>query len=220
MSTYLLGWAIHDFERINSTVKEFGMWVRGNSTYFKNSPILNEGLKVYSELEKWMPLKNPVKKFDHFAVPDFYFSAMENWGFITFRESVGRINFNEISFNNLYNNLVTIGHEYTHTWFGNLVTPEFWSYAWLKEGFSTYFSYQVLSHLYKEWNIMDLFIVDNLQTSLLSDSYDHNRTMNGHNVDDPKSTINAMDFVTYKKGYTFLLKFLFIIKYNFYLHYL
>lgn len=68
--------------------------------------------------------------------------AMENFGMITYRET-GML-YDEQHMSTIANKQSirnVICHEITHQWFGNLVSPDWWSYLWLSEGFARYFQY-------------------------------------------------------------------------------
>lgn len=80
------------------------------------------------------------------------------------------------------------------------MTPSYWDVAWLKEGFATYFAYVALEAVHEDWPMEELFPIAELQGSLLKDAGEHNRTMNGRAVGDPRFVRDVMDFVTYSKG--------------------
>lgn len=53
---------------------------------------------------------------------------MENWGLITYHDKVIDITEDEC--------LYLVTHEISHHWFGDLVTPKWWNFLWLSEGFA------------------------------------------------------------------------------------
>ena len=42
---------------------------------------------------------------------------------------------------------VTLSHELSHHWFGNLVTPSWWDGLWLNESFADFISYFCLQKI-------------------------------------------------------------------------
>lgn len=50
----------------------------------------------------------------------FIFSAMENWGLITYRETLLLVDPNNTSLLKKQHIALTVGHEIAHQWFGNL----------------------------------------------------------------------------------------------------
>lgn len=64
---------------------------------------------------------------------------VDNSDGVSFREE--RLLFDEDSapYTNRIENSRTMAHEVAHKWFGNLVTHNWWSFVWFKEGFSRFF---------------------------------------------------------------------------------
>ncbi len=76
----------------------------------------------------------PWARYDQVAVHEFIFGGMENVAATTLTDLV--LTDDRAAIDNEHDDLIS--HELAHQWFGDLVTCQDWSQAWLNEGFATY----------------------------------------------------------------------------------
>lgn len=155
MSTYLIGFLVSNLAKANVTrvvnipdLPIINMWTRPEVTTMTQT-VYTMTTRMLNFLEHYFNIKFPLPKIDMVAIPDFGFSAMENYGLITFRESKFLLPGKEEdqSTSHLVSTCETLAHELAHQWFGNLVTMKWWNDLWLKEGFATYLSYLTLENV-------------------------------------------------------------------------
>lgn len=131
---------ISDFEVLHMNGSTVQIW--SNKEIVKHGQFaLDFGTRVENTFGILFNQTNPVPKTDMVAVPDFSAGAMENWGLITYREHLLVYEEKENSDALLQSSASTIAHELAHMWFGNLLSPEWWEYTWLNEGFANYFQH-------------------------------------------------------------------------------
>nr|AIJ50263.3 aminopeptidase N1 [Anopheles stephensi] len=158
MSSYLLAFVVSDFlYRLEAGVKIL--------------KVLDEHLGIpYST---YMPTLNQI------AVPDFAAGAMENWGLVTYkREQLLLFDPAVSTYRTKTNIATTIAHEYAHQWFGDLVTPEWWEYIWLNEGFATLYEFYAAHLAYPEAEYWELFNTQVIQAAMVPDGLASTRPMN------------------------------------------
>ena len=72
--------------------------------------------------DHYFGIKYPFEKLDMIGLPDFAAGAMENTGFITYREVILLIDDQRASVGLHQEVAIVIAHEMAHQWFGDLVT--------------------------------------------------------------------------------------------------
>jgi puromycin-sensitive aminopeptidase len=203
MSTYLLMFAIGEFDHIEGKTKD-GVAVRvyttpGHSALGRIAlETAVRGLEWFDEYYE-IPYHASVPKCDLLAIPDFEAGAMENWGAITFREERIFIDPEKSSVLQRRHVAEVVLHELAHQWFGNLVSPEWWSYLWLNESFATFMAFKAMDALSPEWKVWEEYVADVTSVGMSLDSL-----RNSHPVEvqvaDPNETIQIFDAISYKKG--------------------
>ncbi|KAF5289207.1 hypothetical protein FQR65_LT00093 [Abscondita terminalis] len=171
MSTYIVAFSVSKYKhtRRNGNLQIYGkasIISQEEANYALSvAPILLHTLENYTKVRYIM------SKLDLFAVPSDYFEpgGMENWGLITIsEENIGCTN--KSTTEELQKCTMLIAHEIAHQWFGNLITPSWWKYYWLSEGFSTYLEYYITSLVNPSWEAMQYFVV-NIQHNILQTDY-------------------------------------------------
>lgn len=200
MSTYLLAFTVSDFEYIFDDNMNW-IYARPEAIRAGHADYaLSVSQKVLDELADFTEVLYVGDKMEQISFPDRYFSAgaMENWGHVTYRDSLLLFDPEVSTTANKQSILNTIAHEFGHQWFGNLVTPKWWEYLWLSEGFATYLSYVGARVGAPSW-IVDQFFTSSLHNALDRDSSVTTRPMN-QEVGSPAEIDWMFDVISYDKG--------------------
>ena len=170
MSTYLLAWCIGEYDSLRVRDEKCDMDLTFYTPISKIDSISfaqNVALKAICFMNAFFEVPYPLPKLDLIAIPELNEIAMENWGLNIFKDDVLLVNADStISSKQDVAKLVV--HEFSHQWFGNLVTMDWWSQLYLNEGFATWCEYFITDSLNinPEWRMMVQF-VQKCQTSAM-----------------------------------------------------
>ncbi|XP_077260900.1 aminopeptidase N-like [Temnothorax americanus] len=172
MSTYLVGIVIvpNSFIRIRRSPKTLtiGVWCKP-SLEMQARFIHSMAEKITPLLVEYTNSSEKIPKMDHIIVHDYPTNGMENWGLIIYNEKEVVYNGSTDPTFRIKGIALLITHELVHQWFGNLITPSWWSYAWMSEGFATFFEAYFINKIHEDWRMIDFFVIQSLQESLSFD---------------------------------------------------
>ncbi|ETV94444.1 hypothetical protein H310_11772 [Aphanomyces invadans] len=202
MSTYLLGMVVGEFDFVSGFTKE-GVVVRvytpvGRSDRGKFA--LRVATQCLSFFTEKFGIPYPLAKLDMMAIPDFNGGAMENWGVVTYREMRLLIDDQASSLAQKTATARTVCHELAHQWFGNLVTMEWWTELWLKEGFARFLEFEAVHDIFPEWNVWGSFVQDiTMATAMQKDAMESSHPIEVI-VHHPDEVDQIFDVISYAKG--------------------
>jgi tricorn protease interacting factor F2/3 len=200
MSTYLLYLGVGEFEFLSSTQGKIQYRIittKGKSR--KGKFALDLCKKLIPTYENYFGIKYPLPKLDLIAIPDFASGAMENWGAITFRETILLYDQKTSSTKTKQFIAEVVSHELAHQWFGNLVTMKWWNDLWLNESFATYMATKFVAKFYPEWKLWDQFLEDTMNNAMGMDSL-HSSHPIDVKVKSPSEIREIFDAISYDKG--------------------
>jgi alanyl aminopeptidase len=149
-------------------------------------------------LGKYFDRVYPYTKLDVVAVPNFASGAMENPGFVTFREELLLVDPEHASTQSRRAMAGVIAHELAHQWFGDLVTMQWWDDLWLNEAFASWMSRKIVDQ-WRPASQSRLESVGERSNVMAHDSLSTARKIRNP-VNSTSDALEAFDGITYGKG--------------------
>jgi len=199
MSTYLTAVAIGDYQFVEGEENDVKQRI-----YFpvqnpkRASFALHMSLKVLTYFAHLLDMKYPLKKMYSLAVNDFKAGAMENLGMVTYRDIRLMCDEDKSTLSIKQHVALVIAHEFSHQWFGNLVTMSWWSDIWLNEGFAAFMEFVGGDHVHPEYALWDTFFFETHRAMLRDGSAETHQIV--LKVEDPTDVRALFDGITYHKG--------------------
>ncbi|KAL3205139.1 hypothetical protein MRX96_040894 [Rhipicephalus microplus] len=158
MSTFATGFFISDFVSYgNSTMK---LWARPGAAKDVDF-LLTMGPQILQFYEEYFASPYQLPKTDIIAM-EHYISDIQNMGLLYLPESIAFYDAEDSSISKRQTVMLSLCHAFSHEWFGNLVSPEWWDDVWLMDGFATYFQYRCLEYFDQTAKSYDLMLVNEI----------------------------------------------------------
>ena len=210
LPTYLVSWCVGvDYESVAAESKG-GIPVRVHVPKGKARlaglalEVATTSLDVYADFFR---VKYPLPKMDLISLADFAIGAMENMGLLTFRERFLMFDDAQSSADARLNVTIIVAHEVAHQWFGNLVTLEWWTDLWLKEGYATWISHLCADRISPDFEAWTQFLTQELTYARELDALESSHPIEVE-VGSPAEIDEIFDAISYSKGSS-IIRFLF-----------
>jgi aminopeptidase N len=202
MSSYLLFFAVGDFERLSARgpggvevgiVSPAGSGEQARLALESTAPIL----AYYSD---YFGVPYPLPKLDNIAAPgqSQFFGAMENWGAILTFERYLLIDPTISSPATQKYQYTALAHEIAHQWFGDIVTMAWWDDLWLNEGFASWMETKASAKFRPDWFPL-LSRVNGRETAMNLDGFSTTHPVI-QRIRTVSETNQAFDAISYSKG--------------------
>ncbi|BFZ24535.1 hypothetical protein BsWGS_27574 [Bradybaena similaris] len=179
MSTFQVAFVICDFVRLSKKTKSnviYSTWAKPddvNDTRF----VLDTAVDAHDFYEEYFDIKYPLPKLDIVAIADTMGAAAATFGLVTVSD-IHMFYKKGITTAQIYMFLAVVNvHELIHLWLASLVTPDYWSEAWIQEGFTSYIQYLSVDKLQPSWNMFDEFILHKQYIAFFYDEAANSRPM-------------------------------------------
>ncbi|MFI5355791.1 MAG: M1 family metallopeptidase [Opitutales bacterium] len=208
MASYLVAIYAAEFESVEDEYR--GVKLRVLTTAGKRASAryaLEAEKRILAYYEDYFGIAYPLPKLDLVGVPDAFsgFSAMENWGCITYIDTALLYDPAKDSQGGKERVFAVVAHEMAHQWFGNLVTMAWWNNIWLNEGFASWLGTRATAALNPTWEIW-LRANGEKEASLGLDARASTHAVL-QPIENEEQAANAFDSISYLKGQSLLRMF-------------
>jgi aminopeptidase N len=204
LPTYLIAIGVGPFDVVETTVPPNAarkeplafrvIATRGQSARMQFTAV--EAPKLLGLLERYFGSPYPYEKLDFLASP-LFFGAMENAGLIVFRDSLILLD-NDAPLRQLRSFAEVSAHEMAHQWFGDLVTPTWWTDLWLNESFAEWMGKKIADQWRPDLGIAASELSDAFD-AMDSDALGHGRPIH-QEITRSTQIHSTFDSITYEKG--------------------
>jgi aminopeptidase N len=198
MSSYLLAIAVGELEKTTERFEGIDLSIYTVAGRHQNTRYAMESTKkILSYFKDYFGSAYPLPKLDQIAVPGKR-GAMENWGLITYSESLLSVDEATASAESKYWSFNVIAHELAHQWFGNLVTMAWWDGLWLNESFAEWMGHKAAAALNPSWSVARRNSTSK-ETAMADDALIASAPIQRAVASD-RDAENLFDSITYSKG--------------------